>query len=220
MAEKSRTFGIIGLGTFGSTVANELSRFGNYVIGIDLKDALVSNHAESLDQVLIADARDEDALREAGMADCDIAVVAMGSDLEASIVATINLKLIGVPVVWAKATSKTHHRILIKLGADRVIHPEKEVGQHVAQVLNNPLVRDYISLGNGHHVVNFRIPESLEGKKLNELPHTDQYNLRCIGVMRGTKFIGQDGTGCELQSEDLLLLLGGRSDLRDFAASL
>jgi trk system potassium uptake protein TrkA len=215
-----RVFGVIGLGNFGSTVATELQRFDNHVIGIDISESRVANHAESLSQAMIVDARDDAALREAGLGDCDIGLIAMGSDLEASILAAINLKLIGVPVVWAKATTKTHHRILSKLGVDRIVHPEVEVGQHIAQVLHNPLVRDYVSLGNGYHVVNFRIPESLEGKNLSELPHKEKFNLRCIGVMRGSKYIGQDGSSCELESNDLLLLLGQRNDLRSFASSL
>lgn len=215
-----RVFGVIGLGNFGSTVATELQRFDNHVIGIDISESRVANHAETLSQAMIVDARDDTALREAGLGDCDIGLIAMGSDLEASILAAINLKLIGVPVIWAKATTKTHHRILSKLGVDRIVHPEVEVGQHIAQVLHNPLVRDYVSLGNGYHVVNFRIPESLEGKNLSELPHKEKFNLRCIGVMRGSKYIGQDGSSCELESNDLLLLLGQRNDLRSFASSL
>ncbi len=215
-----RVFGVIGLGNFGSTVATELQRFDNHVIGIDISESRVANHAETLSQAMIVDARDDTALREAGLGDCDIGLIAMGSDLEASILAAINLKLIGVPMVWAKATTKTHHRILSKLGVDRIVHPEVEVGQHIAQVLHNPLVRDYVSLGNGYHVVNFRIPESLEGKNLSELPHKEKFNLRCIGVMRGSKYIGQDGSSCELESNDLLLLLGQRNDLRSFASSL
>lgn len=217
---KNRTFGVVGLGNFGSAVATELTRFGNHVIGIDLSMALVSSHADKINQALIVDARDEVALREAGFGECDVGVVAMGCDLEASILSSINLKLIGVPVIWAKATTKTHHRILSKLGVDRIIHPEVEVGQHIAQVLNNPLVRDYVSLGNGFHVVNFRIPKSLEGKTLSEVPYNTRYNLRCIGVMRGTEFLGRDGSSCTLQREDLLLLLGKRADLRDFASIL
>ncbi|KIN72908.1 potassium channel family protein [Sulfitobacter guttiformis] len=216
----TRTFAVIGLGNFGSTVAAELQRFGNHVIGIDIDEGRVGRHAENLSQAMIVDARDDVALREAGVADCDIALVAMGSDLEASILASINLKLVGVPIVWAKATTKTHHRILSKLGVDRIIHPEVEVGQHIAQVLHNPLVRDYVSLGNGYHVVNFRIPESLEGKSLAELKHRDGFNLRCIGVMRGTEYIGLDGAECRLERADLLLLLGQRKDLREFAGSL
>ena len=220
MFAKKRTIGVIGLGNFGSTVATELTRFGNYVIGVDLNEQRVSNHVERLSQAVIADARDDIALREAGLADCDMALVAMGSDLESSILSAINLKLLGVETIWAKAKTKTHHRILAKLGVDRVIHPEVEVGQHIAQVINNPLVRDYVSLGNGYHVVNFRIPESLEGKSLDMLYHAKKFDLRCIGVMRGTEFIGQDGNPCSLQRDDLLILLGQRSDLRNFAASL
>lgn len=216
----SRTFGVIGLGNFGSTVATELQRFGNHVIGIDIDETRVAKHAESLSQTMIVDARDDIALREAGLADCAIGLVAMGSDLEASILAAMNLKLIGVPIIWAKATTKTHHRILSKLGVDRIVHPEVEVGKHIAQVLHNPLVRDYVSLGNGYHVVNFRIPESLEGKSLSDLKHKSGFDLRCIGVMRGTEFMGQDGSDCTLERADLLLLLGQRKNLRDFAGSL
>lgn len=218
--QKRNTFAVLGLGNFGGTVANELARFGNYVIGLDTNDAAVNSHADNLTQALIVDARDDVALREAGVSDCDVALVAIGSDLESNILAAINLKTIGVPIVWAKASSKIHHRILSKLKVDRIIHPEVEVGQHIAQVLHNPLVRDYVSLGNGYHVVNFRIPEALEGKRLSEIPHRKDYNLRCIGAMRGTEFLGRDGEDCELRKNDLLILLGQRVDLRNFAAGL
>ena len=216
----SRVFGVIGLGSFGGTVATELARFGCNVIGLDIDEALVANHAERLSQALIVDARDDAALREAGIADCDVALVAMGTDLEASIVAAMNLRLIGVPTIWAKATTRTHHRILAKLGVDRIIHPEEEVGRHIAQMLQNPLVRDYVSLGNGYHVVNFRIPDSLRGRDLADLPLARKFDLRCLGVMRGTEFIGRDGESCRLEGRDLLILLGQRKDLRAFAESL
>lgn len=220
MSEKRRVFCVVGLGNFGSSVAKELARFGNYVIGIDLDEARVGRHAEDLSQALILDARDDVALREAGVAECDVGLVAMASDLEASVLTAMNLKLVGVQTVWAKATTRTHHRILSRVGVDRVVHPEVEVGQHIAQVLNNPLVRDYVSLGNGFHVVNFSIPEALTGRRLSELSHARKYNLRCIGVMRGTDFIGQDGADCQLDADDRVLLLGRRKDLRDFASSL
>lgn len=217
---KKRTFGVVGLGNFGSSVAKELQRFGNHVIGIDISETRVSSLADTLSQALIVDARDDAALRDAGFGDCDTAVVAMGEDLEASILSAMNLKLVGVQVVWAKAATKTHHRILKKIGVDRIVHPEVEIGQHIAQILHNPLMRDYVSLRNGYHVVNFRVPESLEGRSLTHLPHSTTHNLRCIGVMRGTEFIGQDGADCTLQCDDLLLMLGQRNDLQNFAASL
>ena len=216
---KGGTFAVLGLGIFGATVARELMRFGNYVIGVDQSEARVTALADELTRAAIIDVRDDEALREAGIADCDTALVAVGDDLESSIIAAINLKTMGVPNVWAKATSKTHHRILSKLKVDRIIHPEVEVGQHIAQVLHNPMVRDYVSLGNGFHVVNFKVPETMEGQPLQGLRHPE-YDLRCIGAMRGTEFLGMDGQSCTLRTDDLLILLGRRADLRAFAASL
>lgn len=220
MPTSNRSFVVIGLGIFGSTVALELARFGNHVVGIDIDERRVNAHAEDLSRALILDSKEDGALKEAAIDESEVALIAMGSDIEASILTAINLKTLGMKTIWAKATSKNHHRILSKLGVDRVIHPEQEVGLHIAQVLHNPLVRDYVSLGNGFHVVNFRIPESLEGKTLTDLPLASDHDLRCIGVMRGSEFVGHDGASCTLQADDLLLLLGRRQDLRDFAGSL
>lgn len=220
MAKKPRNFAVIGLGSFGGTVAKELSRFGNFVIGIDINERNVTPLADTVSHAVIADARDETALREAGVGDCDVAVIAIGEDLEANVLATINTKMLGVPVVWAKSISRTHHRILMKLGADRVVEPEEEVGMRVAQMLHNPMMRDYVSIGNGYHVVTMVVPDGLDGKTLGSLDLAGRFNLRCVGVMRGTEYIGQDGTDCALAKDDRLLLLGKRQDLRDFAASI
>ncbi len=219
MANNATNFAVIGLGNFGSTVATELKRFGNYVIGIDMDEGRVSRHAEPLDQALIVDARSDEALRDAGVGECDVGVVALGHDFEASVLATMNLRLIGVDKIWAKAVSKTHHRILNHIGVERVIHPEVRMGEQVAQILHNPLIRDYVSLGNTFHVVNMRIPEALTGKCLRDLD-LKRFDLRCLGVMRGTEFIGRDGDTCEFEGDDMLLLLGRRKDLRAFTQSL
>ncbi|MFN3210005.1 MAG: potassium channel family protein [Roseovarius sp.] len=215
-----RSFAVVGLGNFGSTVAMELERFGNHVIGVDIDEAKVSRHADKLGEALILDARDDEALREAGLGEVDMALVAVGDNLESSILAAVNLRQVGAGAVWAKATSRTHHRILSRIGVDRVIHPEVEIGQRIAQVMHNPLVRDYVGLGNGYFVVNLKVPESMADTRLSKINHAEKFDLRCVGVMRGTKFIGQDGEDCTLQAGDLLLMLGQRNDLRDFSASL
>ncbi|OSP56577.1 TrkA family potassium uptake protein [Pseudoruegeria sp. SK021] len=220
MGRKLRNFAVIGLGNYGGTVASELTRFGNYVIGIDRDDKVVADYTEKVSQALILDSRDEVALRDGGIGECDVALIAMSENLEASVLTAINLKMIGVPVVWAKAVNKTHHRILSKLGVDRIIHPEVDGGQHTAQVLHNPLVRDYVSLGNGYHVANILVPQALHGRRLSDLKLLERFDLRCIGVMRGTDYLGGDGTPVELACDDKLLLLGVRVNLRDFAASL
>jgi trk system potassium uptake protein TrkA len=218
--QQKRSFAVIGLGTFGATVASELARFGNHVLGIDILERSVAQVAETLAEAVIADGRDEQALREAGVGNYDVAVVAIGEQLEASILCTMNVKMLGVPTIWVKAISRTHHRILSKLGADRVIQPEQEIGRHIAQMLHNPLVRDYVSLGNGFHVVDFRVPESLAGKQLDALGLSEKFDVRVLGLMRGSEFIACSQTEEVLQTDDKLLLLGRREDMRRLGDSL
>ena len=214
-----RTFACVGLGNFGSTVARELVRFGNDVIGIDADQRAADRLAEDLTQVMIADARDEDSLRDCGLADCDAALISLGGDIEASVLAAMNIKLIGIDKVWAKAVSRTHHRILTRLGVDRVIRPDDEVGKSVAQVLHNPLVHDFVALGNGLYMVNALIPDSLEDKRLADLDLGGAFDIKCLGLMRGQDYIAPDPDE-KLACDDQLLLLGMRQSLRDFAGSL
>ncbi len=218
--QKTRSFAVIGLGTFGTTVASELARFGNHVLGIDTVERNVANVADTLAEAVIADGRDEQALREAGVGKYDVAIVAIGEDLEANILCTMNTRLLGVKTVWVKAITRTHHRILAKLGADRVIQPEQEIGRHIAQMLHNPLVRDYVSLGNGFHVVDFRVPESLNEKSVGAVGLFDDFELRVLGLMRGGDFISCENGEAELRTDDKLLLLGRRENLRRFGDSL
>ena len=220
MARTSRSYAVIGLGTFGRAIALDLARFGNHVIGIDLSEAAISAVADDLSEAVILDARSEDALRDAGVGECDVAVVANASDLESSVMAAINLRLVGVETVWAKATTRTHHRILSKLGVDRIVNPEEEMAHHLAQVLHNPLVRDYVSLGNGYSVVHFTAPDSLRGRSLDTLKLHERHGIRCIGVMRGTEFVGADHLPCAIEAHDRLLLLGKRADLRAYAGKV
>jgi trk system potassium uptake protein TrkA len=219
MPDTTRSFAVIGLGTFGGTVATELSRFGNFVLGVDVAEKPVAAVADKLSQAVIADGTDEGALREAGVGKVDVGVVAIGADLEANTICTMNLKLLGVKTVWAKAMTRTHYRILTKIGADRVVQPELEVGQHIAQMLHNPALLDYVSLGNGFHVVNMAVPNTLEGKVLGDLKLAARHELRCLGLMRGSEFMAPDENAA-LVPDDRILLLGRRANLRVFGDSL
>lgn len=216
---KPKNVVVIGLGTFGSAVAKTLSDFGNKVLGIDIDEHRAGKLADILGDVVIADGRDEDALREAGVKSYDTAVIAIGEDLEANILCTMNVKMLGIETVWAKALSETHHRILGKIGADRVIHPEEEIGQHIAQMLHNPLVRDYVSLGNGFYIVDVQVPEELDGFVLKE-SHLASHEVHCLGVMRGLALQEQFGSQWLLEKSDKLLLLGRRDSLRKFGETL
>ncbi|MCB8837395.1 TrkA family potassium uptake protein [Aurantimonas sp. VKM B-3413] len=215
MRARHRSFAVIGLGSFGSTVATALAGSGDDVVGIDIDETRVRQHADDLSQALIIDARDEDALAEAGLAEHDVVLVAIGEDLEASVICTMNLKLIGAKCIWVKAFSKTHHRILSRLGADRVIQPERDTGLHVAETLHSPFVSDFMSLGNGFHVVNIVIDEEIAGRKIGDLGKTDGETLRVVGVMRGARSI-ECREDLTLEENDRLLLLGRRNDLRRF----
>ncbi|MBV17020.1 MAG: potassium transporter KtrA [Thalassospira sp.] len=213
----NRTFVIIGLGTVGSTVASDLVRYGNHVMGIDINEKSVAALSDTLSEAVIADGRDEEALREAGVDKFDVALIAIGEDLEANILCTMNVKMLGVKTVWVKAINKTHHRILTKLEPDRVILPEQEIGQHIAQKLHNPAVRDYLSLGNGMHVINFQTPDSLHGKTVNSLDLEKTYELRCLGLSRGSDFVSCDSGAVTIAEGDRLLILGRRENLRKFS---
>lgn len=216
---KTRSVVVIGLGTFGSTVARALAEFGNQVLGIDIDESRAAKLADTLRDVVIADGRDEDALREAGVEGYDIAVVAIGENLEANILCTMNVKMLGIETVWVKALSEAHHRILRKIGVDRVVHPEEEIGQHIAQVLHNPLVRDYISLGNGFYIVDVQVSEKLDGHSLKE-QQLARHDLRCLGQMRGLSLLERIDGEFKLKSGDKLLMFGKRDDLRRFGETL
>lgn len=218
MSRENRNFVVVGLGSFGSVVASELARFGNRVLGIDHDDRRVAAMAETLSSVVILDATDEGALREAGVYQYDVALVSIGNDLEASILAAMNLRLIGVETIWAKAENRTQHRILSKIGVDRVILPALEMGRHTAQMLNNPAVQDYVALGNGFSVVNLLIPKRLAGKPIGDLAMGE--GVRVLGVMRGTEYISGQDEGYLLKEADRMLLLGKRPELTAFGDRL
>ncbi|WP_018632519.1 potassium channel family protein [Neomegalonema perideroedes] len=220
MQKKNRSFAVIGLGAFGSTVAGELAKSGRQVIGVDLDERRVAQIASLLHSAVILDSTDEGALREAAIDQYDAALVAIGHDIQASILTTMNLRMLGVKTIWVKAANKTHHRILVKLGADRVILPEQEMGRHIAQMLNNPIVQDYVSLGNGYSLVSVAIPERLKGRTLGALEVGSTHDLKMLGLMRGTEFHSCEAPDLRLETEDKLILLGKRPELRRFGDAL
>ncbi|HPD93860.1 MAG: TrkA family potassium uptake protein [Rhodobacter sp.] len=220
MAKDTRNFAVVGLGAFGSAVASELARFGNRVVGLDADEKRVAQMASVLHSALIVDTTDDSALREAGIDRYDVALVAIGRDIQASILTVMNLKLLGIETLWAKASNRTHHRILSKLGVDRVILPEQEMGRHIAQMLNNPVVQDYVSMGNGYSVVTIVVPERLDGRSIRSLGIASTYDLRALGLMRGTEFLPCADLSQTVMPEDKLILLGKRPELRRFGDTL
>lgn len=211
---------VIGLGGFGTTLAMELARFGDHVLGIDIDERKVTPCMGEIAEAMIADGRDVYAMKEAGLGSYDIAVIAIGEDLEANILCLMNLREIGIETIWVKALDGPHHRILTALGAEHIILPEQEVGERIAQRLHNPLVRDHMGLANGQFLADITVPATLAGKTVKWLALEDRFGIRCLGITRDKAFITDRGMEAPLEYNDKMLLHGERAQLRKFSEDL
>lgn len=209
---------VIGLGSFGSAVALELVRLGHKVTGIDSSERLVDAVADELSHAVIADATDESSLAELDLKNYDTVVVAIGESLEASLLCVLNCKNLGVKEIWVKATSKSHHTILSRLGVSKIIHPEEEMGIRIAQSLNYPMVNQYMYIGHQTFVIELTIPERLEGKTIdNILGPTER--VKPIVLKRKSEVISTPNKiNQKFQRKDTLLLLGRLEDLESIAS--
>lgn len=178
---KRKTFAILGLGIFGSTIAKTLSENGYDVIGMDLDMINVERVSEYVTQAVQADFTDIEQLRMAGVADVDTAIVATGSKLEASIMAVLYLKELGVPYIIAKAKNKINLQILEKIGADRVVRPEKEMGVRVAKSLMSANVMDMVDIDSEYSLLEIKAPEAWLGKALVDLHLRREYGVNVLG---------------------------------------
>ncbi|WMS44242.1 TrkA family potassium uptake protein [Acuticoccus sp. MNP-M23] len=206
---------VIGLGTFGGTVATDLVAFGHHVIGIDTDERRVNELADTLTQAMIADARDEKALRDAGVDKCDVVIIAMGENLEANIVGAMNVRLLGVRDVWVKSRSRTHRRILREIGFDKMVNPERDMGHRVAQRIHNPFVTDYMVAAENVTVVSLNAPRRLVGKRLQSIGFAKRFGVECLGILRAGK-LQRFNEDPEIIKDDALLLLGPRAQLQHF----
>ena len=207
------TYTVVGLGVFGSTIALELSRLGNDVIGIDLNPNLVSDIADRITQAVIADARDEKVLRDLGVHECNGVVIAIGEDIEANILATLIVKNMPKPKVWAKALNPNHHKILEKLGTDHIVHPEHEMGLRLARSMIYPEVMDYISLGHDQFTVEVRASERLAGQNMDAL-HLLENDLQCLLIKHLNEVMLPPPRQYTFELNDKILLFGTLGNLR------
>ncbi|MEW6636902.1 MAG: TrkA family potassium uptake protein [Actinomycetota bacterium] len=180
----SRQFAVIGLGRLGTAMVETLTSLGHDVLGIDRDGDLVQDRAGDYPQAhfVAADATDASVLHELDLAHFDGAAVVIGENIEASILATANLKEIGVPFVVARAVTGLHARVLEKIGADRVVEPEKEMGAQVARTMASPAVLDYVDLGEDEALVEAEVPGEWAGRSLAELQLSRKSGLTVLAV--------------------------------------
>jgi trk system potassium uptake protein TrkA len=180
----SANVAIIGLGRFGSALATELVESGHQVLGIDTDDRIVQNLAPILTHVVSADTTDEENLRELGIADMDSAVVAIGADLEASILTASLLLQLGVKQVWAKANSASHGRILKQIGVHQVIFPEYEMGRRVAHQVSGESL-DYVHIDEDFVMVKTYVPQVFEDSVLSEAKIRATFGVTVVAINDG-----------------------------------
>ena len=207
------SYAVIGLGRFGYSIAQELMAAGCEVLAIDLDEELVQRISDSVTDAVVADARDEQVLHSLGIRNYDCGVVAIGDDVAASILITLLLKEAGVAKVVCKASDEIHKKALLKVGADRVVIPEKEMAGRIARGLATPNVMDYIELSNQFAIVERRAPESWIGKSLKELNVRSKYGLSIIAFRRDREMIVSPDPNAPILPGDVLIVLGQEDDL-------
>lgn len=210
-----KQFAIIGLGTFGYYLATHLYEKGHDVLAIDKNKQRVQEIKDSVSQAIIADATDRRAIESFSIKEMDAAVVCIGSDLSASILATLNLNDIGVKRVLAKAITESHGRILLKVGAQEVLFPEKDLAISLAERLHNPSVLDYLPFLEGYSMIELVVPKSFIGKELKDLDLINQYGIQVLAVKNILPDqLNMIPTGkCVLKNGDTLILLGPNNAL-------
>lgn len=204
---------VVGLGRFGGAVARELHILGHEVLAVDANESVINDIAPEVTHAIQLDASDEDALRAAGAADFQTAVVAMSGRVEASIFATMALKRLGVPNVIAKAGGRLHGAILERIGADRVVYPEREAGIDVAHTFQISNVVDYIDLAPRFGIAKLRVPSTFVGRTLRELDLAARFKVTPIALRRGAEVTVNPHRDEQLRDGDELVLIGNDDQL-------
>ena len=179
-----RQFAVVGLGRFGSSVAKTLAGKGHQVLAIDISEDMTQDISDEVTQAVCLDATDEKALRAVGIENVDVAIVGIGTNLEASILITLNLKEMGIKEIVCKAISEDHKKVLEKIGATKVIQPEREMGTRVANTLVSTSVIEHIELSGESSIVELIPPKDFIGKSLREIDVRAKFGLNVIAVKK------------------------------------
>ena len=209
-----KTFVVIGLGRFGEAVATELCALGHEVLAIDASEESVQRVADRVTHAVTGDARDPVVLRALGVRNYDCAVVAAGGDVGNSALITLNLKDLGIKQVICKAQSRVHRKVLEKIGADRVVIPEHEMGIKLAHVLSGSNVINFIELSEDYGIVEIEAPSAWYGHTIKELDVRAKYGVNIIAVRKKSREMNvAPGGDYVIESGDVVAALGGNEAL-------
>lgn len=209
----NKQFVIIGLGIFGSSMARTLYSLGNDVLAIDKNENLVQKIADEVTQAVVLDATDENALKSLGINNFDVAVVTIGENIQSSIMATILVKELGAKYIISKAKNDLHGKVLKKIGADRVVLPEKEMAIRIAHNLVSSNILDYIELSSDYTIVEIQVPDKWIDKSLKDIKLRSKYGINVIAIKRKEKLVisplGED----KLLENDIIISIIQSEDL-------
>lgn len=209
----SKQFVIIGLGRFGSSVAKTLYALGHDVLAIDSNEDLVQEISDSVTHAVQMDATDESALRTLGLRNFDVAVVTIGANIQASVMATLLVKDMGIKYIIAKGNSDLHAKVLYKIGADRVILPEKDMGVRVAHNLVSSSILDYIELSPDYSIIEIESPKEWYGKSMKELSLRSKYGINVMAIKRNNEVNISPDADDVINKDDIVVAIGSAEDL-------
>lgn len=204
---------VVGLGRFGTSVAQTLFNLGNDVLALDSNEESVQYIADTVTHAIVADATDENSLRTIGIRNFDVAVVSIGENIQASIMATLLLKELGVKYIVTKANNAMHAKVLMKTGADRVVFPEKDMGLRVAHDLVSSNILEYIELSSDYSIAEFLCPKNWIGKSLVEINVRLNYGINVIAVKKDSEIDVTPSAYEKLSAGNVIVAIGGIEEL-------
>lgn len=211
-----KEFAVIGLGRFGSSIVRELIDQGANVMAIDFKEERVNEFMHVATNAIVADTTDENVLKSIGIHEFEHVIVAIGEDIQASILTTLMLKELGVAKITVKAQNEYHEKVLRKIGADFVVHPERDMGIRIANNLMSNTVLDYLELSDEHSIMELRANDAIAGYSIIDLDIRAQYGINIIGIKRGTQILISPNPADKILRDDILLVIGADTDINRF----
>lgn len=212
---KAKQFVVFGLGRFGVSLATTLAEAGYEVMAVDSNEEKVQDISSVVTQAIQADVADADTLKELGIRNFDVAIVAIGKDMQSSIMCTLLLKEMGIPMVVAKASSEVHKKLLEKLGADRIIFPEKDMGVRIATNLITGNIIDYIQLSKDYSIMEIAVLKEWIGHSIRELNIRAKYGINIIAVEVAGELNITPTPDYVIKEKDLLVVVGQNKALRE-----
>ncbi|MBD2861687.1 TrkA family potassium uptake protein [Paenibacillus sp. IB182363] len=210
---KKKQYAVIGMGRFGTSVAKSLYDLGHEVMALDSNEQRMQEVSAMVTHAVQVDCTDEEALRALGIRNFDVVVVAIGEDIQSSILTTLILKDMGVPLLVVKARNELHGKVLKKIGADKVVFPERDMGLRVAHHLVSPNILDFIELSDDYSIVELKASSTMIGKNLRELDIRAKYGCNVMALKTGLKMNISPNAEDTIKEEDILVVVGQNNQL-------